>query len=496
VILAFFRKDVRLSARAGHLVPGLTTAIALQAIGLGLIGGWSLWSGAPIGPGVMPEIPRFLAVGAFLMAIIGPANASVMSMMPELQPDIAESLASAPIRATRFLAGKCLLPMLGGIGWQLALLPSWAFLLGRGLIDVTAPFKVLALTIPLAGFSALTGVSRWRTLQAMASGRLRGIGVRRGTPAQQIWIVFALMFATTNVITLLGGHALGPSVPAGSLWLRGVDLLRAFLPMAQLRDSMPVSMFGFAVPTLLVGPPLLLLGAAGTLARAVAGHPRALDRERRIAQMSSVGARSIVVLVLTGGLWVEGASAACAVAALVASIDAIVGIAGVKDRLANARAAAMTCVPAAAVSSVVGGVRVLLFWMGMAMLCAFFSGALPVPQRDRDRRPIAIGLLLMLAMLGPATVLLCGAILLPGSPLIVAGGLLCLLSPLVAIASLASSAISPLGAWTNLVTAAPMLASVPPWAICALVYGTVTAIASRRGTRTSSAPSTVRPAGG
>ncbi len=128
---AFFVKDLRIAARAGTPLPGVGVVLIAQAAVCFGLGAYVIFLDSL--PAGLWRIGASLAgtVG-FVLAFIAPSQSAAAASAQEGYPDIAESLATAPIGPTRFFLGKAALPVLQGLALQAALLPTWVFLAGTG----------------------------------------------------------------------------------------------------------------------------------------------------------------------------------------------------------------------------------------------------------------------------------------------------------------------------------------------------------------------------
>lgn len=489
MIRAFFVKDLRLVSKGGTPLPGVGSLLVLQAAVCIVLAVVSIFVG-PLPSELWRAAASLVATIAFVLAFIMPATQTAFATAAESNPEVAESLATAPLGPTRFLLGKSALPVVQGLAMQAALLPMWAFLTANGMISAPDVFRVviaMAIAVPV---SAMSGATRFGGLGSPRIALMMKAATRRGAispnsispaPAQQTWVALLGMAWMVQVMRGVGVAAPGLTTPAmGALQ----DLVRPVIPLVGMDRGGLIRLFGVSVPVVLMS--VLLLGAIGAmrLATSVAASPRASATERLNAWRGLVLGRSVVVLHLAGAMWAVSPSASAATAGCAALWYALVGYPVLGSRLRIAAAALVPCVlPAIGTTVASAGVPALACWLGIAVTCAAAAAALPPPRIGSDRRAIAVALVAFLGVAGPV---LTFAVTSPASPFRAFAPL----GPVLAVSSwvslpaavfsLASHLLGPLQPWQFLETNAPIVYQVPPWLAAPAAYGLIALIAIAR----------------
>lgn len=504
MIRAFFVKDLRLVSKNGTPLPGVGSLLVLQAAVCIAIAIASILFG-PLPAEVWRAASSLVATVAFVLAFIMPATQAAFSAAAEGNPDVAESLATAPLGPTGFLLGKAALPVVQGLAMQAALMPLWAFLAANGMISAADVFRVVLAMCVAVPVSAISGATRFGGPGSPRVALLVKAAARRGVlapnsispaPAQQTWVALLGMAWMVQVMRGVGVAVPGLSLPAmGALQ----DLVRPVLPIVGMDRGGIVRSFGVPVPVFLLS--VVLLGAIGVmrLASSVASSPRASAAERENAWRVLLVGRSLVVLHLAGAMWVLSPAASAATAGCAALWYALVGTPVLGSRLRIAAAALVPCaLPALATAVASAGVAstaAIACWLGIAATCAAAAAALPPPRAGSDRRAIAVAVVVLLGIAGPV---LTFAVTSPASPFQAfapLGPLLAVSSWLslpASVVSLASTLLGPLPPWVFLVSNAPALSQVPPWLAAPGAFGLIASIAIARTSmkeRASASPS-------
>lgn len=483
---AFFLKDLRLASRIGAPLPGLGSLLALQGIVCLALAGYSISIG-PLPPQVWRGAASLLTTLAFVLAFIAPATNAAIAASSEGNPDIAESLSTAPLGPTQFLLGKAALPAVQGFALQAALLPAWAFLTANGLLSISTVVRIVTVMVIAIPVSALSGAGRFGGLGAPRMAMLLKAAAKRGVttsplstaPAQQTWIAMLGMAWVVQVMRGAGG-----GLPWASSSLSGAvqDLVRPVVPFVGLERGAFVPLFGVPAPVILLS--VFLFGAFGVsrIASSVAASPRASGAERERSWRALTAARAVVVLYLAGAVWAISPAASAAAAGCMAVFYGLSGTPVLEGRLRIAAASLVPCVLPAVATTVTAGLPGLGCWLGIAAVCASASAALPPPRPVGDRR--TTGAIFVIAS-GIAPPLLAVAFSLP-SPLRAFASFVPVLAAWswislpAAVLSLASKLLGPLRAWSILEASAPSLYSVPPWLAAPAVFGLVALLALAR----------------
>lgn len=475
---AFLRKDLRISARAGAILPGIPTLLFGQAIAFAAIGAWVLSSGVAPSPSVWSGAVTSLASIAFFLAVIGPTSAGTVGAMQESVPEIAESLASAPIDPVSFFLGKASLPILQGLAIQLAFLPSWGFLVGVGVTTPGAALRATLASCLLVPVAALVGATRFSS--GLSPRRARALsGFRRAAQqgaSTQIWVLMAAIFWTTQTVRAVGGA----SVPGASIFARAVDALRPVAPMLLLDGAARTPLFSAHVPPILLTPILLAVLVVSRLGVAVAGSSRAEERDRRWARNAALAARSVLATYLVAALWPLAPGLAVAIGASFLLLVALAGFPGATRR-DEVRNGALPCALPALATLGAAGPAGFAFWIPTAALAGALGAALP-PRRGDERRGIAV-FAVVAAGLGVvlAAVILSALAPMVGDDAASLFGWLSALSPFVAPFSLARDLLGPMPGWDSLALTVPALHASRPWLVAPVFFGAIAAIAIWRG---------------
>lgn len=494
---AFLVKDARLVMRGGTLFPAVMPMFLLQAGAAGALAVWTELEGA-VPPFVLERAGGALAILAFFLGILVPAGQAAVAMNAESSPDIAESLASAPIRPTAFLLGKGALPLAHGVATQAALLPAWLYLAGRGLVAPEALLRALFALVLVLPVSVSLGLAYFRIFSGQAAGRLpRWTGLQRQALGQQLvgFGVIGILIVHTIPGLLTAAAPGAATTPGLSLVMRVLDAFRPALPGRLLASGDPLSIFGLALPVWLITPVLLGTAAAYFYAIGVAAHARTEDRERLWAWRVGIATRGAIVLYAVGAVWVEGVAIACTLAGLVAVAFGIVGLAGAQRREENASAAAASCLAAGVASTLFHGPSAGLFWIGVAACAAAASAALPLARPGEYRRAFAIAVVVVVCAAAPLFALVLHGI---GTFTVLArlAGALACVTPTLAVPSLADATLGTGGSWATLVKEIPELGAVPPWIASPVFLGLIAtaAIVRRRMSDAAPAPGTAAQA--
>ena len=477
--LAFVRKDLRISARAGAIFPGVPTLLFLEALAFGAAGAWAITVGVAPAPVFWSSLVTSLASISFFFAALGPMTSGAVGAAQEAVPEIAESLASAPVSTLELFLGKAALPAIQGLAVQLSLLPVWAFLVGSGVVGPGAALRVMTACCAIVPVAAIVGVTRF---SGMAARRLRGIsGFRRagqGQPGGQLWLLVAAVFWSSQIF-----HAVGLSSSANGLWARVVDATRPVLPMLLVSGGARTMLFRLPVPSIALTLPLLGMFAVSRAAQGIAANVRTEPRDRRLAVRAVVIVRAIGVAYLAAALWPASPGAGSAIAGIAAVVAVIFGIPG-EERVREAIHGARICILAGALATLAGGPAALAFWAGVAVLCAAVAAALP-PRRIEagEARGIAIAAVLVASIAMPLAALWLGPLSPVLGPIANVFGAFACVSPLVAVASLAGDLFGSVPLWGSLDAAVPAFSVVRPWAASPLFFGAVAGIAIWRRSR-------------